>query len=72
MLYFGILKSSKSTLTHIEITLLFRSFIFRTFRLDYTAGGFNSIQELKAYKEKHVAIAFNKMFDDQKFRLLNS
>nr|WP_321226157.1 hypothetical protein [uncultured Psychroserpens sp.] len=38
----------------------------------YTACGFNSIQELKAYKEKHVVIAFDKMFDDQKFRLLNS
>lgn len=38
----------------------------------YTAGGFNSVQELKQYKEKHVIITLDKLYDDQEFRLLNS
>ncbi|MDY8136031.1 hypothetical protein [Aquimarina sp. 2201CG5-10] len=38
----------------------------------YTAAGFNSIQELKHYKEKHVAIPLYKLFDDQFFRCSNS
>ncbi|WP_040281765.1 hypothetical protein [Psychroserpens damuponensis] len=37
----------------------------------YTAGGFNSMHELKNYKEKHVAVALNKLYDDQEFRILN-
>ncbi|WP_452222053.1 hypothetical protein [Lacinutrix salivirga] len=35
----------------------------------YTAAGFNSIQELKSYKGKHVAIPLEKLYDDQFFRV---
>jgi len=34
----------------------------------YTAAGFNSVQELQFYKEKHVVIPLGKLFDDQFFR----
>jgi hypothetical protein len=38
----------------------------------YTAAGFNSIQELQHYKQKHTALAFKKQYDDQHFRLNSS
>ncbi|WP_282067855.1 hypothetical protein [Olleya namhaensis] len=38
----------------------------------YTAAGFNSIQELKKYINKHVIIPFEKLYDDQFFRVSNS
>ncbi len=34
----------------------------------YTAAGFNSMQELNLYKEKHIAIPLDKLYDDQFFR----
>ncbi|AXT59555.1 hypothetical protein D1816_04020 [Aquimarina sp. AD10] len=34
----------------------------------YTAAGFNSIQELQSYNDKHVVIPLNKLYDDQFFR----
>ena len=35
----------------------------------YTAGGFNLIQELKEYRNKHTAFAIDRHFDDQFFRI---
>ena len=37
----------------------------------YTAAGFNSIQELREYKDKHIAIPLEKLYDDQFFRNAN-
>lgn len=37
----------------------------------YTAAGFNSMYELEMYKEKHVVIPLEKLFDDQFFRYKN-
>ncbi|MAQ75303.1 MAG: hypothetical protein CL613_03090 [Aquimarina sp.] len=37
----------------------------------YTAAGFNSIQELREYKDKHIAIPLKKLYDDQFFRNAN-
>lgn len=37
----------------------------------YTAAGFNSIQELKPFKHKHVVIPLEKLYDDQFFRASN-
>ncbi len=34
----------------------------------YTGCGFNSIQELKQHRNKHIVIPFEKLFDDQFFR----
>lgn len=34
----------------------------------YTAAGFNSIQELKHYRHKHIIIPLDKLYDDQFFR----
>ena len=35
----------------------------------YTAAGFNLIQELDHFSEKHVAFAIDKLYDDQYYRL---
>lgn len=35
----------------------------------YTAAGFNSIYELKAYENKHIAIPIDRFYDDQFFRV---
>lgn len=35
----------------------------------YTAGGFNLMNELKEYRNKHVAIPLERMYDDQAFRI---
>lgn len=37
----------------------------------YTAAGFNSMHALKPYAQKHIAVAFDKLFDDQFYRLEN-
>ena len=37
----------------------------------YTAAGFNSIQELLPFKDKHIAIPLDKLYDDQFFRVSN-
>jgi len=37
----------------------------------YTAAGFNSMHELQSYETKHVAIPFDKLYDDQFFRYSN-
>ena len=37
----------------------------------YTAAGFNSIQELQPYRDKHIAIPLEKLYDDQFFRYTN-
>jgi len=37
----------------------------------YTASGFNSMQELATYKNKHVSIPLDKLYDDQFFREAN-
>jgi predicted glycosyltransferase len=34
----------------------------------FTGAGFNLVNELKPYKEKHTIYAFNKLYDDQLFR----
>ncbi len=34
----------------------------------FTGAGFNLINELKSYKNKHTVYAFNKLYDDQVFR----
>jgi len=35
----------------------------------FTAGGFNLIQELKLYSKKHIALAMDRLYDDQGFRI---
>ncbi|SHJ09229.1 hypothetical protein [Aquimarina spongiae] len=37
----------------------------------YTAAGFNAIQELQKYQDKHIAIPLDRLYDDQFFRLKN-
>ena len=37
----------------------------------YTAAGFNSMQELRSYRYKHIAIPLEKLYDDQFFRYTN-
>ncbi|MGB3607055.1 hypothetical protein [Psychroserpens sp.] len=37
----------------------------------YTAGGFNSVFELNEFREKHIIMAFDKLYDDQEFRIKN-
>lgn len=45
---------------------------FEDARNIYTAAGFNSIYELKVYKNKHIIIPLEKLFDDQFFRAFNT
>ncbi|RMA64289.1 hypothetical protein [Ulvibacter antarcticus] len=44
---------------------------FRQAEKIYTAGGFNLMQELKPFRSKHIAIPLERLYDDQKFRILN-
>ncbi|WP_346882178.1 hypothetical protein [uncultured Algibacter sp.] len=37
----------------------------------YTAAGFNSVQELRFFKDKHIIIPLKKLYDDQFFRVSN-
>lgn len=61
------------TISHTKVIILNDVYpvkqYYRAAEKIYTAAGFNSINELKAYKSKHIAIPLDKLYDDQFFRV---